>query len=184
MPIILSLTRDRPVRRLGGRVKQWKMPKYNVAGNGASADLLGGPKLKQFPSELSQIQASPTPNRFCILELVSYATLERRCNPGQNSSLKHLVIPREKKQLWPFSSQIPRSQGQGLPRDLDQRIHSTDGKLAWITHISVFLLSQSPRKMTPSFWTYKSKAAMNISKGKGCRQIWDGAKTEKTVRSN
>ena len=28
------------------------------------------------------------------------------------------------------SSQIPRSRGQGLPRDLNQRIHSTDGKLA------------------------------------------------------
>ena len=31
----------------GGRVEQWKMPKCNVAVNGASADGLGAPKLKQ-----------------------------------------------------------------------------------------------------------------------------------------
>ena len=88
------------------------MRKYNVAVNGASADRLGAPKLKQSFRVVPNSGRS-TPTRFCILELVSYAALGRRCNPGQNSSLRHLVIPREKKQL--SAAKFPGAEDRACP---------------------------------------------------------------------
>lgn len=90
-------------------------------------------------SESSQIQARPP--SLCIPEWVSYPALGRRCNLGQNSSLRPRVIPSGKKPLWASSSQFPRVWGWYLHKVSGPRypLHWWETSHGSATSLSSFL---------------------------------------------